>query len=164
MMPVYFSNTNLKRRLANADATSSPGNVTCATNEFTCASGRCISKNFVCNGEDDCGDGSDEVDCAPSSCGPSEFQCGNSSCIPYSWVCDEDVDCHVRMRSCSVRYARSMRLDAQNLRKDSRVPSGWYGRGLGPQEFFFYHLYISVFISSFKLKICGKSQRKKTTF
>ncbi|MEQ2312009.1 hypothetical protein AMECASPLE_026478 [Ameca splendens] len=72
------------------------GNVTCALNEFTCASGRCISRNFVCNGEDDCGDGSDEVECAPSSCAPSEFQCGNSSCIPASWVCDDDVDCQVR--------------------------------------------------------------------
>lgn len=72
------------------------GNVTCAPTEFTCASGRCISRNFVCNSEDDCGDGSDELDCAPSSCGPSEFQCGNSSCIPASWVCDDDVDCQVK--------------------------------------------------------------------
>lgn len=77
-----------------------PGNVTCALNEFTCTSGRCVSRNFVCNGEDDCGDGSDEVDCAPSSCGPSEFQCGNSSCIPASWVCDDDVDCQVRVLGC----------------------------------------------------------------
>uniref|UniRef100_A0A8C5GS65 Very low-density lipoprotein receptor n=1 Tax=Gouania willdenowi TaxID=441366 RepID=A0A8C5GS65_GOUWI len=69
------------------------GNITCAPNEFTCASGRCISRNFMCNSEDDCGDGSDELGCAPSSCGPSEFQCGNSSCIPGSWVCDDDVDC-----------------------------------------------------------------------
>uniref|UniRef100_A0A3Q2CJ31 Very low density lipoprotein receptor n=1 Tax=Cyprinodon variegatus TaxID=28743 RepID=A0A3Q2CJ31_CYPVA len=71
------------------------GNVTCAPNEFTCESGRCISRNFVCNSEDDCGDGSDEVECAPSSCAPSEFQCGNSTCIPSSWVCDDDVDCQV---------------------------------------------------------------------
>lgn len=87
-----------------ADCDPLLGNITCATNEFTCASGRCISKNFVCNSEDDCGDSSDEVECAPSSCGPSEFQCGNSSCIPSSWVCDDDVDCHVSGRFCHTEH------------------------------------------------------------
>lgn len=69
------------------------GNITCSPMEFTCASGRCISKNFVCNGEDDCGDGTDELDCAPSSCDTNQFQCKNATCIPISWVCDRDVDC-----------------------------------------------------------------------
>lgn len=70
-----------------------PGNITCSPLEFTCGSGRCISQNFVCNGEDDCGDGTDELDCAPSSCDANQFQCGNTTCIPISWVCDRDIDC-----------------------------------------------------------------------
>uniref|UniRef100_A0A4W3GZT2 Uncharacterized protein n=1 Tax=Callorhinchus milii TaxID=7868 RepID=A0A4W3GZT2_CALMI len=61
--------------------------------EFTCSSGRCVSQTFVCNGEDDCGDGSDEQGCRTPICGPHEFQCKNSECIPLTWVCDNNADC-----------------------------------------------------------------------
>ena len=33
------------------------------TTEFTCSNAKCISINYRCDSEDDCGDGSDEVDC-----------------------------------------------------------------------------------------------------
>ncbi|XP_069783632.1 low-density lipoprotein receptor-related protein 4-like isoform X2 [Narcine bancroftii] len=69
------------------------GSSTCSALEFTCSSGRCISKSFVCNGEDDCGNGNDEKGCIQSLCGLHEFQCSNLECIPSSWLCDNNIDC-----------------------------------------------------------------------
>uniref|UniRef100_A0A8C6KP95 Very low density lipoprotein receptor n=1 Tax=Nothobranchius furzeri TaxID=105023 RepID=A0A8C6KP95_NOTFU len=99
-------------------------NVTCAVNEFTCASGRCVSQNFVCNGEDDCGDASDEVECEPSSCGPSEFQCGNASCIPAGWVCDDDVDCQDQSDESPSRCGRHPTPPAKCSPSEMQCSSG----------------------------------------
>ena len=41
-------------------------NYTCASHDFACANGICIAMDWRCDKEDDCGDMSDEADCAPS--------------------------------------------------------------------------------------------------
>lgn len=53
---------------------------TCSSDEFLCDEGKCIPSNFVCDGINDCTDGSDE----PPSCGElSVFGLNNSFLLHY---------------------------------------------------------------------------------
>ncbi|XP_051914453.1 basement membrane-specific heparan sulfate proteoglycan core protein isoform X3 [Hippocampus zosterae] len=66
----------------------------CRADQAKCQSGECIPRDYICDGETDCLDGSDEFQCGtPSPCEPNEFKCKNGRCALKLWRCDGDNDC-----------------------------------------------------------------------
>ncbi|XP_066547238.1 basement membrane-specific heparan sulfate proteoglycan core protein isoform X4 [Amia ocellicauda] len=66
----------------------------CQVDEAVCQNGQCIPRDYLCDGEKDCKDGSDEMKCGtPSPCEPNEFKCENGRCALKLWRCDGDNDC-----------------------------------------------------------------------
>ncbi|XP_036674490.3 very low-density lipoprotein receptor isoform X5 [Drosophila suzukii] len=69
----------------------------CDEKQFQCQSGDCIPIRFVCDGDADCKDHSDEQikECKfiEATCSSDQFRCGNGNCIPNKWRCDQESDC-----------------------------------------------------------------------
>ncbi|OWF50740.1 low-density lipoprotein receptor-related protein 6-like [Mizuhopecten yessoensis] len=66
---------------------------TCSPEQFTCKSGdiNCIPRVWRCDGQGECGDGSDEEDCPV--CDASQIKCGDGKCIDNNMVCDGEKQC-----------------------------------------------------------------------
>ena len=76
----------------------------CKNGEFTCNNHRCIRRGWVCDGENDCQDNSDEeksicTKTVKPNCKAYEFPCRSSNtgpigrCILKEWKCDGKRDC-----------------------------------------------------------------------
>ncbi|CAG0883615.1 unnamed protein product [Cyprideis torosa] len=66
----------------------------CNPGEFACVDGSdCIPMRWRCDGDSQCRDDSDEVDCQNVACLGNDFKCDTGSCIPRRFVCDGAPDC-----------------------------------------------------------------------
>ncbi|CAF1581398.1 unnamed protein product, partial [Rotaria sordida] len=83
-------------KLANDRRMCVPLSSSCASVNFTCQNGQCLSRRKVCDGRSDCSDGSDEDTrfCSRYACRPTEYRCLSGGCIPYIERCDRKIDCN----------------------------------------------------------------------
>ncbi|KAM9817482.1 LOW QUALITY PROTEIN: low-density lipoprotein receptor-related protein 3 [Neosynchiropus ocellatus] len=79
------------------------GQSSCQSDEFLCGNGKCLPRGWKCNGQDECGDGSDERICSPPAtaappglCPPGSPACTTSQstrCLPPALRCNGAREC-----------------------------------------------------------------------
>uniref|UniRef100_A0A915ECC2 Basement membrane-specific heparan sulfate proteoglycan core protein n=1 Tax=Ditylenchus dipsaci TaxID=166011 RepID=A0A915ECC2_9BILA len=95
----------------------------CMADEKACGSNECVKADYVCDGEPDCRDRSDEMNCPTKRhCEPNEFRCNNDRCVQKMWLCDGDDDCGDRSdeMNCKQRQSGDMCQPTEFKCKDGR--------------------------------------------
>jgi len=70
----------------------------CNADQFQCTNGTsrdgayCVPLSAKCDSEDDCSDGSDEINCEAEGC-PGNFRCASGECLKRHLVCNKIMDC-----------------------------------------------------------------------
>ncbi|XP_057682333.1 low-density lipoprotein receptor-related protein 3 [Corythoichthys intestinalis] len=79
------------------------GQSSCQPDEFLCGNGKCVPHSWKCNGQDECGDATDERGCSPpptealtGPCPRGTLPCASgrsTRCLPAALRCDRSHDC-----------------------------------------------------------------------
>ncbi|XP_017101897.2 very low-density lipoprotein receptor isoform X3 [Drosophila bipectinata] len=102
----------------------------CDEKQFQCSPGVCIPIRFLCDGDSDCPDHSDErlEECKfkESTCRSDQFRCGTGMCIPQRFVCDRENDCPDGSDELLSRCGRSTCTPEQFACKSGEcIPLAW---------------------------------------
>lgn len=92
--------------MSRSDCVSSAGHLgqsSCQSDEFLCGNGKCLPRSWKCNGQDECGDATDERGCSPPPteshpglCSPGSLPCTQAQttrCLPATFRCNGARDC-----------------------------------------------------------------------
>ncbi|XP_069390707.1 ST14 transmembrane serine protease matriptase a [Paralichthys olivaceus] len=112
MSVVFFSDASYVDRGFNATYETIDVKDPCPK-QFMCSNQRCVKTDLRCDGWNDCGDMSDELNC---KCKSDSINCKNGLCKPMFWKCDGVDDCGDRTDELDCGGCKSGQVTCKNDR------------------------------------------------
>ncbi|KAF3693267.1 Suppressor of tumorigenicity 14 protein -like protein [Channa argus] len=131
MNVTFYSDRSFVDRGFNAQFEAIDSNDPCP-DQFQCKNQRCIKTELKCDGWNDCGDLSDEMNC---QCKPDDISCKNGLCKPMFWKCDGVDDCGdgTDEESCGCKAGQMTCKNNKCVSEKNRC-DGWDNCGDGSDE------------------------------